>query len=417
MRNFQKWIVATLNTSKIFEIYSNPDGKPRFYGVEAELLKTIMTKLNVNYEIVTPKDEQYGIELNDGNWTGIIGMLHRGEADIGIANLGVWDDRFRTVDFSFPYSTDGLHFCMFKSAYRSELFGFYRLFDFCTWMLILGSLFITATVILIILKVQETFSSIMLYLFGSFLSQTLILHRQIHDWKIIFLSWLVFAFIMSAAYSGALLSFLTLPSEGKTIETFRELAEGVAKDSHRVYALRGARHVSYFKSSSEEHLRFLGNMIDKNDWYFTSDDMTQNPLKKKDSPDNKTRVDVVLGSRYIFKLLYDVGGFKYKVFISEERSMSGSIAIAFRKGFCCYSEVNTMLTRIVESGLYEKYLKVESLKYWFALSSEERKEIEIEEDRSLSVHDFAGAFVLLSAGLLISFLVFLIEIVTSHIKL
>ncbi|GFT02465.1 lig_chan-Glu_bd domain-containing protein [Nephila pilipes] len=374
-----------------------------------------MTKLGSDYEVVTPTDGQHGVELSYGNWTGIIGMIYRGEADIGIGNLGVWDNRYRTVDFSYPYSTAGLHFCLLKSSNRVELFSFYRLFDFYTWMFLLGSLFLTAIVIFMISKDRGNFPSIILYLFGSFLSQALILHKQIRKWKIIFLSWSVFTFIMSAAYSGALLSFLTLPSEGKTVETFRELSEAVAKDSHRLYALRGALHVPFLKSSLDEHLKFLGNMIEKNNWFFSPDEMTHNPLKKKDSPDNKTRIDVVLGPEYIFKLLYNVGDFKSKVFISIDKPISGTIAIAFRKGFCCSSEVNKILTRIVNAGIYEKLLKEESLRYWFSLTSEERREMQTAVDRSLSMHDLAGAFALLSVGLLISFLVFLIEVVTLYI--
>ncbi|GFS90773.1 lig_chan-Glu_bd domain-containing protein, partial [Nephila pilipes] len=325
MSNFNKWTIATLNRSRLFEIYSNSDGMPNIYGIEAELIKSITTKLNVEYEIVTPDDEQYGIELEDGNWTGIIGMLHRGEADIGIANLGIYEDRYRTVDYTSPYLMEGLHFCLLKSVYRDELFVFFHLFDFSTWMYLLGSLFITAVVILIILKERETLSSVILYLFGNLLSQTLVFHKRIYNWKIIFTSWLLFAFVMSSAYSGALLSFLTLPSEAKTVETFLELAEAVAKGSHRVYALRGSPFVSILKRSPEQHFQFLGNMIEKHDWYVTADEMTQNPLKKKDSPDNKTRVDVILGGRYIFKMLYGVGDFKSKVFVSEEKRSMASI--------------------------------------------------------------------------------------------
>ncbi|GFU40891.1 lig_chan-Glu_bd domain-containing protein [Nephila pilipes] len=416
MKDCKKWIIATLNRSRIFEIYPNSDGKPRIDGIEAKLVKTIMSKIGVDYEIVIPKDGQYGLKLNDGNWTGIMGMLHKGEADIGVSNIGMYEDRYKSVDFSLPYMWEGMHFSYLKSAYQEDLFGFLRLFDFSTFMSFLGSLFLTAIVILIILKKQETFSSIMLYLFGSFLRQTLILHKQINEWKIIFMSWLVFAFVMSSAYSGALLSFLTLPSKGKTVETYQELAEAVAKDSYRVYSLRGSQFVLFFQRSPAQHLQYLGDMIEKNDWYITPDDMTHNPLKKKDSPDNKTRVDAILGGRYIFKMLYEVGDFKSKVFISEERSMAGSVGIAFRKGFCGYSEVNKILTRILEAGMYEKFLKDESMKYWLSLSPEEKKEMQTSEDRSLSVRDLAGAFVLLLAGLLVSLLVFFLEITAYYLK-
>ncbi|GFS65621.1 glutamate receptor ionotropic, delta-1 [Trichonephila clavipes] len=206
----------------------NPDGKPKLYGIEAELIKSIMTKIGVDYEIVTPEDGQYGIELSSGNWTGVIGMLYRREADIGIANL---EDRFRTVEFSSPYISEGLYFSYVKSANREQLFSFLRMFDFSTWMLFSASYLLASVVVRIILKDQETISSIMLYLFGSFLRQTVMFHREINKWKLIFFSWLMFAFIMSSVYSGALSSFLVLPSEAKIVENFRELSEAVANVS------------------------------------------------------------------------------------------------------------------------------------------------------------------------------------------
>ncbi|GFY45828.1 lig_chan-Glu_bd domain-containing protein [Trichonephila inaurata madagascariensis] len=416
MRTEKKWIISTLNRSRLFEIYPSSDGKPKLYGMEAELIKTIMAKIGVDYEIVTPEDGQYGMELSSGNWTGVIGMLYRGEADMGIANLGTYEDRFRTVDFSSPYLSEGMYFSYLKSRNSEQLFSFLRMFDFSTWMCFFASFLLASVVILIILKDQETISSIMLYLFGSFLGQTLMFHKEINEWKVIFLSWMLFAFIMSSVYSGALSSFLVLPSQEKSVETFRELSEAVAKGSHRAYTLKGTNHASFLRQCPEHYLQFLGKIIEDNNWHITADEMTQNPLKKKYSPDGKPKIDAVLGGRYIFKMLYEVGDFKVKVFISEDRSMSGSIGIAYRKGFCCVSEVNKYIERIVQAGIYDKFLKDESLKYWFSLSSEERNIEELAEDRILTIRDFTDAFLLLSAGLLISCLVFMIELAFPYLK-
>ncbi|GFS58420.1 lig_chan-Glu_bd domain-containing protein [Trichonephila inaurata madagascariensis] len=416
MRTEKKWIISTLNRSRLFEIFPSSDGKPKLYGMEDELIKTIMAKIDVDFEIITPEEGQYGIELSSGNWTGVIGMLCRGEADIGIANLGIFEDRFRTVDFSSRYMSEGLYFSYIKSANREQLFSFLRMFDFSTWMLFLASFLLSSLVILIILKDQETISSIMLYLFGSFLGQTLMFHRKINEWKVIFLSWLLFTFIMSSVYSGALSSFLVLPAEGKIVENYRELSEAVSKGSHRAYTLNGTNHAAFMRHYPEPYLQSLGKMIEENDWHITADEMTQDPLKTKYSPDGKPKIDAVIGAKYIFKMLYEVGDFKSKVFISDERFIGVSGAIAFRKGFCCVSEVNKYIRRIVQAGIYDKFLKDESLKYWFSLSNEERNVVEIAEDRILSISDFTDANLLLFAGLLIACLVFVIELVFPHLK-
>ncbi|GFR28017.1 hypothetical protein TNCT_528131 [Trichonephila clavata] len=80
-------------------------------GMEVGLIKTIMTKIGVDYET---EDEQYGLKLNSGNWTGVIGMLFRGKADIGIANIGILEDKFRSVDFISSYMLEGWYFSYVK---------------------------------------------------------------------------------------------------------------------------------------------------------------------------------------------------------------------------------------------------------------------------------------------------------------
>ncbi|GFW84962.1 hypothetical protein TNCV_682501 [Trichonephila clavipes] len=237
MRIEKKWIISTLNKSRLFEIIPSSDGRTKLYGMEAELIKTIMAKIGVDYEIITPEDGQYGIELSSGNRTGVIGMLYRGEADIGIANLGILEDRFRTVDF-------------------------------------------------------------------------------------------------------------ILPSEGKIVENYRELSEAVAKASHRAYTLNGTNHAAFLRHYLEPYLQSLGKIIEENHWHITADEMTQDPLKTKYFPDGKPKIDAVLGAKYIFKMLYEVGDFKSKVFISEDRSGWGSMGIAFRKGFCCVPEVNKYVKKL-----------------------------------------------------------------------
>ncbi|GFS65620.1 hypothetical protein TNCV_1924761 [Trichonephila clavipes] len=157
-------------------------------------------------------------------------------------------------------------------------------------------------------------------------------------------------------------------------------------------------------------------MIEENDWHITADEMTEDPLKAKYSPDGKPKIDAVIGAKYIFKMLYEIGDFKSKVFISDDRFIGAPGAIAYKKVFCCAPEVNKYIKRIVQAGIYDKFLKDESLKHWFSLSNEERNVVEIAEDQTLSIRDFTDAFLLLFAGLLISSFIFVKELVFPHLK-
>ena len=40
--------------------------------------------LNFSYSITKPPDNDWGIDYGHGNWSGIVGMLSRQEADIGM---------------------------------------------------------------------------------------------------------------------------------------------------------------------------------------------------------------------------------------------------------------------------------------------------------------------------------------------
>ncbi|GFR25949.1 glutamate receptor ionotropic, delta-2 [Trichonephila clavata] len=116
MMNFSKWIIAALNLSKIFEVHIDENGKTRTAGIEGYFAHDVFTGMNIEYEVVFPKDNEFGREGNNGSWTGIVGMVQRGEADLAIGTLGINENRFRAVDFSFPYATDGMNFAVLKPS-------------------------------------------------------------------------------------------------------------------------------------------------------------------------------------------------------------------------------------------------------------------------------------------------------------
>ncbi|GFR13348.1 lig_chan-Glu_bd domain-containing protein [Trichonephila clavata] len=403
MSNSEKWNVAALNRSKIFEIYSSTDGKPNLSGIEGRFLEIIMTKLNMNFEIVIAKDGEFGRQLSFGNWTGLIGMLHRGEADMAVANLGVYENRYRTVDFGFPYMIVGAAFGILKQNKEWKIFSFLRLFDFPIWMSILSSLLVSTILIYFILKDRETVFNVLFSLFGNMLRQPLDLHADMNKWKLVIGSWLVFAVTMSSIHSGTLLSFLALPSEPKTVETFEELSEAVTKGTHRVYSMKGDNAMPFLLNSKDAKLQLIGKKMKENNWLMSAEEMTKDPLKNEYS--------AVVAGNYIFKLLYGYGEKKSKVYISEELAFTANVAFAFRKGFCCISKLNEIVGRIMGSGIYDKFLQDESFKWWLLQSQNETKN---EESLSLSLKDLSDAFILLLIGLSITLLVFLGEILFDH---
>ena len=52
--------------------------KYKYSGYTIDVLVRISEMLNFTFEIDEPEDGQYGIQLENGNWSGMIGELQRG---------------------------------------------------------------------------------------------------------------------------------------------------------------------------------------------------------------------------------------------------------------------------------------------------------------------------------------------------
>ncbi|GIY77579.1 hypothetical protein CEXT_233921 [Caerostris extrusa] len=58
------------------------------------------------YELMVPEDGLFGNRLEDGNWTGVVGLLQRNEADMAFSYLSAKSyERYLILDFSTTYSS------------------------------------------------------------------------------------------------------------------------------------------------------------------------------------------------------------------------------------------------------------------------------------------------------------------------
>ena len=78
-------------------------GKYSLSGFQGEVWEGMTEKLQLEY--VTVLGQQYGSKNENGDWTGMIGMLHRNEADIAIAQFTPTKERYEIVDFIMSFDT------------------------------------------------------------------------------------------------------------------------------------------------------------------------------------------------------------------------------------------------------------------------------------------------------------------------
>ncbi|ELU04180.1 hypothetical protein CAPTEDRAFT_101496, partial [Capitella teleta] len=80
-------------------------GNDRFEGYLADILLRLSLTVGFDYEIRLVRDGQYGMLGPMGYWDGMIGEVHREEADLAAGPLTITPRRLEVVDFTEPFLT------------------------------------------------------------------------------------------------------------------------------------------------------------------------------------------------------------------------------------------------------------------------------------------------------------------------
>lgn len=94
-------------------------GAQKFIGIEIELLRTFADKLNFHpdyYETEDSSEEKWGNMFQNGTYTGLLGEMDNGLADIALADLHYTIYHLEIMDLSIPYNTECLTFLTPESA-------------------------------------------------------------------------------------------------------------------------------------------------------------------------------------------------------------------------------------------------------------------------------------------------------------
>ena len=121
-----------------------------------KLIDHLATKFRFTYELVTPSDEEYGRLLTDGNWSGLVGMLTRGDADLIIDDISITESRKQVIDFSMPFFVDRWIFSTLCTKDKHKTTSFLKLFTVEVWIALIISLLISSLVRHILFKKEDS---------------------------------------------------------------------------------------------------------------------------------------------------------------------------------------------------------------------------------------------------------------------
>ncbi|GFU52323.1 probable glutamate receptor [Nephila pilipes] len=388
--------VAVREFSSIFDIVRTANDT-FISGVEGEFLKVLSQQLHFTYKIFNPYDRQWGSTDHSGNWTGIMGMLLRNEVDIGLSHISITEERTKAVDFSFPYAVLDRTFVTAKPGVFPKMASFTYPFNGNVWVLILALTVIAPLLFRALMFKKRSFTTVFFMIFGSMLKQPIDNSEQPCMQRLIYSTWIGSMTLLYFAYSGVLLSFITVPWQKKAIRNIKEVADALQAGTHRCLAPDGTIDIELLLNSNLVYYRIIGEYITRNNWVYESSEMSEELL------DDRT---ILIGSR---NLIHGFFGYDPYVteYISDDSFGVWNIGIALRKDFCCKEELNFAILRTLSAGLYEKWWKDSAfISSWNQISKTE----EVNESIRLPLEDFYGVFILLFAGYVLSFVAFFIEI-------
>ena len=133
-KRYQRYItVAAFPRPKEDNYQIVSDGKI-IHVQDAKHIILLSQVLKIPYKILIPTDEAVGVKLPDGNWTGKLGMVKRTEADLTVGGIGLTEEEFQTLNFSYPYTFSELSFMTDKLKPISSSLILLSPFSLAVWL-------------------------------------------------------------------------------------------------------------------------------------------------------------------------------------------------------------------------------------------------------------------------------------------
>ncbi|XP_064603579.1 glutamate receptor-like [Liolophura sinensis] len=417
---------ATYKVTTIIEhpftmVSSNPTGGTTYKGYLIDILADLEKILGVDFDIDLVEDGAYGYMTEEGNWTGLLGHLVRNEADIAAAPLAVMSKRARIIDYTQPFMLAGPQILMKtpQGLTMSKFFMLLQPFSTGVWITALVGYVVVSLALYVIWRwspfewgnaptgsdgdVRDSFNvhNSFLFTFSTMLWQGYPLAPRSLSGRILCSIWWTFTMFFLIAYIAALTGrFIIKDSLTPTkINTFDDLA----LSNLRYGGIKGGSTAYLFKSAKNPLRRRMWNQMQSNPSDMVSS--TAEGVKKvRESNGNYAFIMETPMAEYQSSME------PCDLYVTGEPLTDNGYAFACTKGSGVCDQLSHALLTIKETArLHDLRQK------WFggecAVKREQKtKSPFVSPKTTFTMEDAAFAFLLLGLGIIISLIVFGLEI-------
>ncbi|XP_076315826.1 glutamate receptor ionotropic, kainate glr-3-like [Tachypleus tridentatus] len=225
------------------QVDETADGNMTINGPMAQVLQYLSRSINFTYELKRPFDHEWGI-LTNGSWTGMIGMINRNEADVGLGPFALSYDRFLAVKATRPMY---INYNTILVNYQNQKTDFYRYvyaLQWEVWFGLVASLIIVSFVSLVSAYFMNdrdrsklsflNFLDHFTRMYGNIFSQASSVDINYNHQRVLRAFWWMAIIVLMQSFSGHLLATLVLDSNSQ-INDLRSLdRSGVLPELRKV---------------------------------------------------------------------------------------------------------------------------------------------------------------------------------------
>ncbi|XP_069951455.1 ionotropic receptor 93a-like [Cherax quadricarinatus] len=388
----------------------NNSGVSSYTGSDVILLRAIAGALNFTINV-----------LPVATWDQVTSLVMERTSFVAAVTHKVLPQRCLLYDFTYVYIQGSISFAMATPSFISNWESLVDPLTTEVWVAIFVVLLMVPPCLFMISRPEDdilTIADSAEIAVGTLLGQGT--KKQLPERsssRLLLVTWLVFAFIVSNVYRGNLTAALTLPKYPARPETLEQLVKVVDKVTMPTY---GEKFKQFFKQSDSEVYQTLSNIMEL--VAFSADGLRQAAEKKQAYIDGRQYLQQVIADNFTL-----VDG-STQLYIGREGIAPGPNAWPIPHDAPYKPQFDKLMMSIVEAGLYEKWINDMILIAKDDSRRRQRKELETRlvvaaqsapdtsGNQALTLLHMQGPLMIVAMGLSSSMIVFITELLLQLYK-